>query len=188
MEQTKQKSTVLEAVIVGLKLLLICAVIAGVVSFVYALTQEPYRANQEAQKADAIGAIFGVTDGSLSLKALNDNATVNQVLKADGTLLGYSVEVVESSGYNGDITMIVGYNAKGEVYDVQIISHSETPGLGSKVNGPDYLNQFKGVSDQLTYEQVDGISGATYSSKAVMNGINQATKLLGEALGREATE
>ncbi len=187
MEQTKQ-NTVLQTVIVGLKLLLICAIIAGVVSFVYALTEEPYLANQKAQKADAIGAIFGVPDGSLSLKPMGDGETVNAVLSADGKLIGYSVEVVESTGYNGDITMIIGYTAMGKVSDVKIISHSETPGLGSKVDSPDYLDQFKGTTDQLDYSEVDGISGATYSSKAVMNGINQATKALHDAFGKEASK
>ncbi len=182
MEKTKQQSSVLEAVIIGLKLLLICAVIAGIVSFVYALTKEPYLANQKAQKADAIGAIFGVTDGSLSLEALNEEETVNAVYSADGKLIGYSVEVVETTGYNGEITMIVGYTNMGKLSDVKIISHSETPGLGSKVDSPDYLDQFKGTTDQLSYDEIDGISGATYSSKAVMNGINQAIKTLQDAL------
>ena len=58
MEKTK-KRTVLDAAIIGLKLLLICAVIAGIVSFVYDLTLEQYEANIQETKNKAIGQIFG---------------------------------------------------------------------------------------------------------------------------------
>lgn len=178
MENTKNKS-VWEAALIGLKLLLICAIIAGIVSFVYALTQKTYLQNQERQKAEAIGKIFSM-DAPVTDK-LSDN--VYAIYGTDGkTLMGYCVEVVESSGYNGDITMMVGFDADKKVSGVEIVSHSETPGLGSKVEGDEYRKQFIGVDKELTYEEIDGISGATFSSKAVLAGVNQATSALAEAL------
>lgn len=178
MENTKNKS-VWNTVAVGLKLLLICAIIAGIVSFVYALTHDTYLKNQEEQKAKAIGKIFSME--SPVTNPLSDN--VYAVYATDGkTLLGYCVEVVESSGYNGDITMMVGFDAERKVSGVEIVSHSETPGLGSKVEGEDYRKQFIGVDKELTYEEIDGISGATFSSKAVLAGVNKATAALAEAL------
>ncbi len=180
MEKTKQTAPALQALIVGLKLLLICAIIAGIVSFVYALTQETYQANLQAQKATAVGNIF---NAEVSTEALNADGTVNRVSSADGkTLMGYSVEVVEPSGYGGDVTLMVGYNAERELIGIEIISHSETPGLGSKVEDPAFLDQFNGLSGEISYGEIDGITGATYSSKAVTAGINRATAALAAAL------
>ena len=55
----KRKSPVAEALRVGAILLLICSLIAGVVSFVYALTADAYAENMAAVKREAISAIFG---------------------------------------------------------------------------------------------------------------------------------
>ena len=178
MENTKQNN-VWSVAVIGLKLLLICAIIAGIVSFVYALTHDTYLQNQEKQKAEAIGKIF-----ALEAPVTKDVVEgVYAVYSTDGTvLLGYCVEVVESSGYNGDITMMVGFGVDKKVSGVEIVAHSETPGLGSRVEGSGYLGQFIGVDSELTYEDIDGISGATFSSKAVMAGINKATAALSKAL------
>ncbi len=181
MEQTKQSSGILSSLIVGLKLLLICAIIAGVVSFVYGLTKEVADANIDKQKADAIGAIFGVTDGSLKLTELKketDGTVINKIQKNDNTLIGYSVEIVEPSGYNGNITLVVGYDANLQVCGVKINDHGETPGLGAKITEDSFLDQFKGIELEISYDDVDGISSATYSSKAVTVGVNRATAAL----------
>lgn len=178
MEKTKNHA-VWSAAVIGLKLLLICAIIAGIVSFVYALTHDTYLKNQEGQKAEAIGKIFSL-DAPVT-KEIAEN--VYAVYDTDGkTLKGYCVEVVESSGYNGDITMMVGYDIDKCVSGVEIVSHSETPGLGSKVESDGYRSQFIGTDKELTYEEIDGISGATFSSKAVLAGVNKATAALTAAL------
>lgn len=182
MERTKSKD-VGRALIVGLKLLLICAIIAGIVAFVYNLTKEKYAENQAMEKASAIGTIFGFDDGEIpkteTVKGY-DNVYLVYDLKND--LIGYCVEVVESSGYNGDITMMVGYDIVGKVCGVEIVSHSETPGLGAKILNEDFREQFCGIDGVIAYKQVDGVSGATYSSKAVTAGVNQATATLKKAL------
>ncbi len=180
MKKTNGKS-VWSALVVGLKLLLICAIIAGVVSLAYNLTKDKYAENQAAEKTKAIGVIFkDVKDPIIHEK--EGHAGVYEVKSKDGTLVGYCVEVVEGSGYGGDITMMVGYDAAGKVCGVEIISHSETPGLGSKIETDGFRKQFYGAGIKIDYENVDGISGATYSSKAVTAGINKATAMLIKAV------
>jgi len=77
---------------------------------------------------------------------------------------------------------MVGVNADGSVQGVEIISHSETPGFGAKADDPDYLGQYRGQSGKLTLgRDVEAISGATISSRAILGGVNQALDALADA-------
>ncbi|MCI8388536.1 MAG: FMN-binding protein, partial [Clostridiales bacterium] len=63
----------------------------------------------------------------------------------------------------------------GQLAGIKIVSHAETPGLGSRVNDNEYLSQYNGLSGKLTISKdVDAISGSTISSKAVLAGVNSA--------------
>jgi len=79
----------------------------------------------------------------------------------------------KGKGYHGFIGVMVGVGKDGTLLDIGITSHSETPGVGSKVTELSFTDQFKGLSTQ-TAVKVDGISGATFSSKGVMSAVNQA--------------
>lgn len=85
---------------------------------------------------------------------------------------------VAPKGYGGEINMVVGISDTGEVTGVAIIRMSETPGLGTKTNEDSYLNQFigkrAGVSIGKGANNVDAITGATISSRAVTSGVSEA--------------
>ena len=66
---------------------------------------------------------------------------------------------------------MVGVDANGQVTGVQKLEASETPGIGSNALTDAYLAQFNGKA-QAT--DVDFFSGATFTSKAVRNGVNAA--------------
>ena len=173
MEHTK-KSSFWQVASIGLKLLLICAIVAGVVSLVYGLTNDTYYENLEKTKNEAVGKIFGMEN--LTREELGDG--VSAVFDAEGTLIGFSVET-KSGGFGGDVELMVGYNALGEVVGVRVIAHSETPGLGAKAAEDFFLSQYEGQSGEVVLgEDVDAISGATISSKAVTDGVNAATETL----------
>jgi electron transport complex protein RnfG len=76
-------------------------------------------------------------------------------------------------GYHGTIGVMVGVGKDGKLLDIGITSQSETPGVGSKVTEASFTDRFKGLSTAGEIK-VDGISGATYSSKGVMAAVNQA--------------
>ena len=79
----------------------------------------------------------------------------------------------KGKGFAGLIGVMVGVSKKGTLLDIGITSHSETPGIGSKVGETSFTEKFKGITKdgEIT---VDGISGATYSSKGVISAVNQA--------------
>ena len=176
---TKEKNKILEAAVIGLKLLLICAVIAGVVSCVYALTLDTYEKNLEATKNVAIGRIFGKE--GLACQEMSEGSGVYTV-QENGQLIGYCVES-SGKGFGGDIQLMVGYTLDQRIISVEIISLSETPGVGDKVNKADYLAGYREQSGQLALgSDIDKIAGSTVSSKGVLDGVNAATLALNEAL------
>ena len=177
MERTK-KSSFWQTASIGLRLLLICAIVAGVVSLVYAVTEEPYEKNLEQTKNQAVEEIFGMK--GLAREDLKDGVAL--VRDKDGNPVGFSVEA-KAGGFGGDVEVMVGYNLLGEIVGVNVIAHSETPGLGAKAAEDSFLGQYKGQSGEVVLgDGVDAISGATISSKAVTAAVNTATETLGAVL------
>jgi electron transport complex protein RnfG len=84
---------------------------------------------------------------------------------------------VSPQGYSGPIDMLVGINRQGKVKGVKILNHRETPGLGANIVKPDFLKQFEEKSQKDPIEpkeDIDAISGATISSRAVCSGVRLA--------------
>ena len=90
----------------------------------------------------------------------------------------YAVKVLPG-GFDGEITMMVGIS-QGKVSGISVISHTETPGLGAvaaaqNAKGEAFRGQFVGQSGELAVgNQIDAMSGATITSKAVVTGVNAA--------------
>jgi electron transport complex protein RnfG len=84
---------------------------------------------------------------------------------------------VSSPGYAGPVDLLVGLDQRGSVTGVKILNQRETPGLGQKISQPVFLQQFIGRSakDRLEPKQdIDAITGATISSRAVCLGVKKA--------------
>ena len=117
---------------------------------------------------------------------------VTGVIKAsdESGTVGWCVNV-SSKGYGGQIGFVVGITKEGTVKAINILSHSETPGLGAKSTEPDFYTQFND-KDKLPLKVVKGsasnpdeiaaISGATITSNAVTDGVNGAVKYWSENL------
>lgn len=82
-------------------------------------------------------------------------------------------------GFGGMIGVMVGIGKEGKLLDIGITSHSETPGVGTMVEEPSFTDQFRDLSITGAIA-VDGISGATYSSKGVMSAVEEAIAYVNE--------
>lgn len=168
----------------GFTLLAITAITAVLLASVNATT---YDIIQERKLEARNKAIQEVLPGSTMLEdltATTDFATVYTMELADGSR-GYCVEVAPQ-GFGGPITMIVGIEIVGSekrVTGVSITAMSETGGLGTKARDVAFLSQYtgivvtgpsSGISVGTGEGQIDAISGATVTSKAVTNGVNIA--------------
>lgn len=88
---------------------------------------------------------------------------------------------VASPGYSSNIMMLVGIKADGKLGKVMVLDQKESPGLGTNVTDPGFIDQAaitQASADQELKVTKDGgkvqaITGATISSRAVLRGINQ---------------
>ncbi len=94
----------------------------------------------------------------------------------NNSLMGYCIEV-QVYGFGGTMTMTVGVDTSGRVTGIAILSHSETRNMGTNALTEEYFDQFVGKSGTITtdgWNSVDVVSGATSTSKAVLEGVNRA--------------
>ena len=122
-----------------------------------------------------------------------EDANIRSVHKAEN---GYVIETV-TYGYAGEITMVIGVSNEGKVTGLVALEAHETPGLGNEIltdhvflsqflngsgsfaigtSGADAFSAATGEAEEETGTEVtvDGITGATVTSKAVARCINSA--------------
>ena len=128
---------------------------------------------------------------STSFVAEEFDATVHTGLKA--VYKGETGFIIESSayGYAGDITLLVAVNNDGSVNGLVVRDLSETYGLGARaLTDTAFLEQFLGTSGEAEVgNNVDALTGATVSSKAVTKAVNSAVAYVtGADVSSSATE
>lgn len=158
--------------------------------YVYEWTLEPIATAKREKQLRAINAVvefdndplaeaFRVSEG----RRVEDDpdALVFYPAKKAGNIESYAVKTYSDQGYSGRIEVMVGLNLDGMIREVQILAHRETPGLGSKISAPEFLEQFVNkYPDKFNLKvtkdggQVDGISGATISSRAIGEAVQVA--------------
>lgn len=88
---------------------------------------------------------------------------------------GYVV-ATQTSGYAGPIAMLIGVHNDGYVTGLQVRSMEETYGLGAEaLTDWEFLAQFlRTEGDAEVGTNVDAITGATVTSKAIARSVNSA--------------
>lgn len=174
-----------------LPLVLITAAVAAALGGINAITEGKI-ADAQAQKVQqAIEAVLPDAEGLTPVDfSAEDHPTVKTVYSANE---GYAVEV-EPAGFGGAIRMMVGVGMDGKVLGIQLIRHTETAGLGAVAGastsaGQSFRDSFKDlfypVSVSKDGGEADTITGATITSRAVAEGVNEALKCV-ENLRKEA--
>lgn len=95
---------------------------------------------------------------------------------SSSALVGYCIEI-QTPGFGGSITMVVGVDLDGKVTGVAVTDHKETLGMGTQALEREFLDSFIGRSGTLRLtgaNAIDAVSGATVTSKAILTGVNQA--------------
>lgn len=177
-------------------LAIICSAAATALALVYNLTKDPIAYQQRLKRLAAIRAVQPDYDNEpdkdfVDLKT-NRGAEDNEGLtRFYITKKGFAntgvVFSVSAAGYGGPIELMLGINPEGTITGIQILKHSETPGLGAKINEENFLKQFaskntRNINWALKKDggEIDQISGATVSPRAVVGAIHQGLLFFSE--------
>ena len=179
-------------------LTIICLVTAVLLVLTNQLTyQTRIRLEVEAAEADRNSmfpeaASFEVVDISSRTEEFPGIDAVYAARDTSNALIGL---VIESShrGYAGNLPIMIAINSDAEISNLKLLANEETPGLGKKVENKFFYEQFIGesITKEFTVNPadssevlIDAVAGATISSRAVAESINQAgaaaTKLAAE--------
>lgn len=171
-------------------------VLGFVLGLVYGITKDPIAAADAAKAQAAYQTVFADAasfetygdfdkEGALSVMEENgfsDEITDVQVaMDGSGSTLGYVITVIAKDASQANITFSVGIANDGTVNGYSITNIAETPGLGMKAEEESFSGQFANKqvesfsivkSAPASDSEVESISGATITSRAMANGVN----------------
>ena len=173
-----------------LSLGLICLVAGGILAAMDNITREPIAVSKKAHVESAMKAVLPDFDNSPLEEAYwiglseGDSLKVNPA-KKNGQWVGWAIESNSSNGFSGQIKVMVGMDAQGKIINYKVLEHTETPGLGDKMEtwfrsdkhqqnvlGKDLSRgSLKVTKDK---GEIDAITGATISSRAFLDALNRA--------------
>ncbi len=184
--------------------LVISMAIAGFISgiiiiSIYLLTFDTIKENKARELENAV---FNVLPGAVKMHKLHyqsqhqsfevvhtdevDDEMVFSAYDKNDQFIGYAIQGA-GPGFQDTIKLLFGYSKQSsEIVGMQILDSRETPGLGDKIfKDMDFVNEFNHLfidkeiklvkkGKKTANNQVDAITGATISSKAVVKIINHA--------------
>ena len=174
----KTESTAMYILRLALTLLIITGVVAAALAGVNSITapkiaQLTWEKTQEAIEAVLPGG------GDVVENYTDETGLVSTLYQGEN---GYAVEVTPG-GFDNTITMMVGIDNEGNVLGIDIISHTETAGLGAVAAadtsaGEAFRTQFVGKNGAVSVSkdggEIDALTGATITSRAICEGVNAA--------------
>ena len=173
------ESLAMYVVRLALTLLIITSVVAAALAGVNAIT-EPAIAKLTAEKTQK--AIEAVLPGGFDTEITDYADATGLVSKVYAGANGYAFEVTPG-GFDNTITMMVGVDHEGNVMGISVVSHTETAGLGAVAaattsDGESFRGQFVGKGGSVSVAkdggEINAITGATITSRAICVGVNAA--------------
>ena len=177
----KTESTVMYVLRLAGTLFLIGAIVAALLAGVNMVTKPIIDGIKAQKQLDAIAAVLDDADTAVALESFpNESGLVAAVYESE---TGYAIQVIPV-GFDNTITMMVGISKEtGEVLGIDVISHTETAGLGAVAAaktsaGEAFRGQFKGQTESVSVRKdggvIDALTGATVTSRAICVGVNAA--------------
>jgi len=179
-----------EIIKLGITLFLITAISTGIVAFSYEITKGPIEIGEKIKNDEALKLVLNEAKNYEEVDFdLEEGSNIKAIYAGyvDNNIIGYVVKV-SSKGFGGPIEMMVGVSGDGLLKGIKILKHSETPGLGDHANKPEFSNQYMDKSIENSLEvvkreassdnEIQAISGATITSKAVTAGVNEVIEFI----------
>lgn len=179
-----KKDNIIKDAMILFAITLIAGLLLGLTS---EITADARALQAENRITNALEAVFeGGVPTNLDLDADYEGyvTALYQFTASEGSsdIIGYAFQLETTEGYGDILKMMIGMSTEGTITGFDVISHTETPGLGAKSDEDEFKNQFidktfstlirvKGNSDG---QNIDAIGGATITSDAVVNAVNGA--------------
>lgn len=173
-----------------ISLTIIAATAGLLLSLVESATREPIKEQRRLQMIKALSAVLPEFDNSPDTDTVSLQNGVNKKgepvqvtfyrARKENELVGTAFKVIAPDGYSGNIEVMVGLRPDEQVNAIEILTHAETPGLGSRITEPWFKDMFKNKGlDNADWRvkkdggEFDQISGATISPRAVVGAVKK---------------
>jgi len=186
---------------------LVTVVFIAIVSGIYLATRDDVLRNEQLflKRAVLFAADQEIPEGAVLQEQLY-NEIIREVRDEEGNLRYFVISsnggtagyVIQTSGPGvwGEIEAVVGFDAQlDKLTGIDFIKQNETPGLGGRITEEWFREQFRGKTgpfsrvpegtESTTVTEFDAITGATLTSKAVQQILNDTIETAPEILGRE---
>lgn len=166
---------------------------AAILATVYSLTEEPIALSADKTRREAIAAVTGEFDNNPVAEAASitpegeTEALALYPVTLGGHPAGAAVETYSDTGFSDRIRLMVGFDSEGRVTGYQVLAHTETPGLGAKMD--QWFRDSRGNRSIIGRNpsagalavskdggEVDAITAATITSRAFLEAVNRASE------------
>lgn len=177
------KSSLKNMVVVLFSITMIASLCVGLVN---KITFEPIEKAKAENIQTALKNVLPEFEASESeAMTVDELPVIVHTAKVGDQVVGYAVETMTTKGFSGVFRLMVGFRASGEVYNINVLEHSETPGLGSKMGdeGNSLLASFKDKNPANMKQplavvkdggDVQALTAATISSRAYVDAVVRA--------------
>ncbi len=169
-------------------LAVICAGAAFALAMVYEVTKEPIAYQKKLEVIRSLDAVLPgmpIDPDNDFIDLPGEKDQDYRVFRSTGEegVVGVAFQVIAPDGYSGNIDDMMGVLPDGTLGGIEILSHAETPGLGSLIADEEWKSIFKGRSlDNTNFKvkkdggDIDQITGATISPRAVSAAVERGLK------------
>jgi electron transport complex protein RnfG len=177
-----------------LALFLVSAIASTSLGIIYALTKETISEARKLQKQNAIKTVLPDFDNDplekIDKRSVDADTLYFYYAQENGEWIGTAVETFTNKGFSGKFKLMVSFTPDGKIYNISVLEHHETPGLGDKIEKEKSLDKSTGKSWSSQFEgkdpaefrlavkkdggDVDAITAATISSRAFCDAVQRA--------------
>ena len=176
-------------------LAIICVVVTLALSSTNLLTASRIEELAVETQNKAMAKLIEADEYTLQAAVLADEEIEYNAAIKDGETVGL-IFVTEANGYGGAVSVMTAVNMDGSVAAIEILDASnETPGRGQNVTKESFYTQFNGLKNDIAVikggtanaenNEINAVTGATISSKAVTAAVNQALDYAAEIIVKE---
>lgn len=168
-------------------LVVVTLIASTALGYVYELTKGPIAEAKLAKKIAAIDQVVVEYDNNpvdemykIAVAGSTDSLEVYPAKKGD-KIMASAIRSFSPKGYGGNVWLMVGLLPNGNIQNISVLEHKETPGLGTKMNNTEFKNLFIGQNPS-TFNlkvskdggDVDALAGATITSRAFGDAVQLA--------------